>query len=142
MSFKDNIAGIFMVLAGDSELLSLLGVPSSNMEDIKKQIIEERNPGDMVANLKSRLLLYESPSRPTQNPAVERNTVTIDIYVHKDTEKKDRRSSLIAQRVKDLLQGSDAAGVGLYYYGHVGDAPTLNSNWKHAIVIFNYDSVI
>lgn len=148
MNLKDIVISLFMALSKDEELLNLLEVPTSAMKDIKKQIIEERYPSDLVSNNLSRVCVYENPTTRTSNPLIERGWVGIDIYVHKDKNKIDRRILLIVERLINLLDTENRlkagktpilSGVNLSYYNRIPNMYVDDENYVRYGLIFCYD---
>lgn len=150
LNLKDTMSNVFVALKDDEELLSLLKVPTRDMKDIKKQLIEDRYPDGLVQDNLSRLCIYETPSSPTMNPNVERGWVEIDIYVTKENNRIDRRILLIAKRIIEVLDEKERvkrgkspvqSGVNLSYYNRLPNMFTDNESWiKHGLV-FSYDYI-
>lgn len=142
MKLKDMTVNIFITLARDENLLTLLEVPTREMKDIREQIIEDRYPRDLIDNNLSRLCVFEMPSSPTINPIVERGWVEVDIYVTKEKNKIDRRSLLIAERLVELLHNTKIAGTGLNYYNRLANLQSDSQEWVKYGVVFSYDNII
>lgn len=151
MGYADIATNIFMALAKDSELLNLLGVPTTDMVDIRKQIIEDRQPYDLVENPSSRLCVFENPSTPTpSNAFMEKGWIEIDIYVIKQTDEIDRRTVKIADHIiesvdsdKRIFNGLKpiVAGINLSYYNRLPNMLTDRPEWKKYGIVFCYDYV-
>lgn len=151
MRIKDNAVNVFMVLAKDKKLLDLLKVSSTSMKDIRRQIIEDRIPTDLIEEALPRICIYENPSTISINPIIERGWIEIDIYVPKEIDIVDRRSLLIAERVVEILdyderkkQGlkPNVTGMGLHYKQRLPNLPVDTRDWKKYGVVFVYDYVI
>lgn len=151
MSLKDLAVNAFLALAEDTELLGLLEITTpQNMGAVKKQIIEDRYPSDLVNDALSRLCVYEMPSMETQNPLIERCFIHVDIYVTKDKNKKDKRILLIADRIILLLDNEKRrklgkapveTGVSLKYSHRLPNMPTDGDDWTKFGLVFTYDLI-
>jgi hypothetical protein len=157
-SIKSNYISVPKELNKDNKLLELLEVPKTEvdgvtvckMNDIKKQILEDRQPGDLITNTLSRLCVFEQPTAPTFNPIVERGWIEVDIYVQKDKNKIDRRVLIIAERIIELLDTKLRMknglkpidiGAGLYYHNRMPDMMTDNEDWTKYGLVFKYDYI-
>lgn len=151
MILKDITVNIFAELAQDIVLLNLIEVPATRtMKQIREQIIEDRNPNDLVEDTRSRLCVYENSSTPTYNPLVERGWVEIDVYVTKEKNKIDRRALLVAERLISLLDNERrkrkgfepiGAGAGLRLYNRLPNLATDSSDWVKYGLVFSYDHI-
>ncbi len=158
MTLKDVAVNVFRVLSRDEALLELLEVPITEvndvatltMKDIKKQIIEDRYPNDLVEDNLSRLCVFENPSTPTFNQFMERCWLEVDIYVTKEKDNIDRKVLIIADHVIKLLDGKErakhglppvATGVGLYYYNKLPSLKTDRPEWKKFGLVFYYNEI-
>ena len=91
MRLKSIAVELFSILTKDEELLKLMEVPTTYskgkdrylMKDIKKQFLEEKNPGGLVDTDYTRLCIYELPATRSRFSILERSYIQIDIYVTK-----------------------------------------------------------
>lgn len=150
MSWKDCVVNVFMTLARDERLLELLEVPSRNIADIRNQIVETVYPDTTTADKLSRICIYETPSSLNFQSGVERNCIEIDIYVHKDVHKRDRRAIIIAEHIRDLLdyrqrekRGIKPASIAGFQFSYYQRIPHISNHrdWVGYGLVFHYDSV-
>lgn len=146
MRLKDVAVGLFSILVTDSELLSLLEVPTLNgsrtMKSIKEQVVEEKYPNDLVVNNLSRLCVYETPSTPSLYTVIEKSFVEIDIYVTKEKNAIDRRTLLIVDRIFNLLHNREIDGFQIHYFNRLPNLATDNNSWSKYGLVFSYDNII
>jgi len=148
LDLRDIATDIFMAIAKDVELLTLLGVPSPySITDVRKQIYEDVHPSDLVTTT-TKLCIFELPS--LRIGSIENCEVEIDIYCTKDKDLTDRRILKIAQRLIDLLDdktrnlngiSSVEAGTGLRYARKISNMTVDGDIWKKFGLIFEYDYV-
>ena len=70
MKLKEITVELFSILTTDEKLLELMEVPyrmvggkkKYDMATLKKQFLEEKNPGDLVETDFTRLCIYELPT--------------------------------------------------------------------------------
>lgn len=142
MRLKDVAVGIFSTLTTDSELLNLLEVPTSSMEDIKKQVVEDKYPNDLVLNSLSRLCVYETTSSKSIYSIVEKCFIEIDIYVTKEKNTLNRRALLIANRIYELLHNKNIYGFEVVYSNRLPNLPSDNKEWVKYGIVFSYVNII
>ena len=157
MKLKDITVNVFKVIASDTELLKLLDVPETiindekvyALKDIREQILEDKYPSDLVDNNLSRLCIYELQPYKI-SPALEKGRIEIDVYVTKEKNKEDRRVLVVAERLIDLLDSerrksralpSVAVGVGLEYETRLANMQTDSREWVKYGIIFTYDMI-
>lgn len=147
MSIADILDNIFISLAKDDELLSLLKVPSNKMIDIKKQIIEDKYPNDLISNNLTRICIYENPS--TYHDVLENHWLEIDIYINKENN-LNKEVYLIADRIIEILDEKKRAlknkppiltGLGMHYYNMLPNMAIGDNNWTQFTLIFTYDYI-
>lgn len=154
MSMKDIAVEIFMTLAKNQELLTLIEFPStlsSNnfMSKIKEQIIEDRYPSDLVTNKLTKICVYENPSSLSFNGFAEKCWVEVDIFTHRDIERINRKSLIIADHICSILDTnarakrglSSVAGIGLQYFNKIPSLMTDRPEWKKFGLVFNYEII-
>lgn len=142
MRLKDVAVGVFGILATDTELLTLMEVPSNSMKDIKEQIVEDKYPNDLVVNSLSRLCVYETPTSKSIYSVLEKSFIEVDIYVTKERNAIDRRILLIADRIFKLLHNKNIEGFTVEYFNRLPNLPTDNKQWVKYGVVFSYDNII
>ena len=87
MKLKDITVELFSILTTDEELLQLMEVPCRvvngkkryDMATLKKQFLEEKNPGDLVETDFTRLCVYELPTTKSKFSVLEQSYIQIDI---------------------------------------------------------------
>ncbi len=142
MRLKDIAVGVFAKLATDNELLQLMEVPSSSLDDIRNQIIEDKYPNDLVKTNLTRLCVYETPTSKSPFSPIEKSFIQIDIYVTKEKNKIDRRVLLLANQLFKLLHKANINGYGLEYYNRLPNLPSDNKEWVKYGVVFSYANIV
>lgn len=142
MRLKDVAVGVFGILATDKKLLELLEVPSTDMKDIRDQIVEDKYPNDLKVNNLSRLCVYEIPTSPSLYSVIEKCFIQIDIYVTKEKNEIDRRILLIANRIFQLLHNANVDGYKVTYFNRLPNLPSDNKDWAKYGMVFSYDNFI
>lgn len=149
MTYKELAVAIFQKVTRDEELLDLMEVPyvmrggkkRRSMEDIKKQFLEERHPGDLVDSDFIRLCVYELPTTKSRFSILEQSYIQCDIYVTKVNNIRDRRTIRIADRLKSLLHHAHLFDHELRYYNRNPDAEAENPEWSKYGITFCYDNI-
>lgn len=149
IKLKEITVELFAVLTTDEKLLDLLEVPHTlvngkkkySMADMKKQILEERNPGDLVETDFTRLCVYELPTSKSKFSVLEESYIQIDIYVNKKKNIRDRRTHMIADRLRSLLHRSKIFDYDIHYYNRNPNYEADNPEWTKYGITFNYNNI-
>lgn len=147
---KSIAVELFSVLTKDKELLELMEVPKTYskgkdiylMKDLKKQFIEEKNAGDLVDTDFTRLCIYELPATRSRFSILERSYIQIDIYVTKRKNIRDRRTLMIADRLRKLLHNSRIFDYEITYFNRTPDSEAQNAEWTKYGITFCYSNII
>ncbi|MBU5669657.1 hypothetical protein KQI68_07360 [Peptoniphilus sp. MSJ-1] len=150
MKLKSIAVELFSTLTKDEKLLELMEVPKvyTNgkykylMKDIKKQFLEEKNPGDLVDTDFIRLCVYELPATKSRFSILERSYIQIDIYVTKKRNVRDRRTLMIADRLRELLHNSKIFDYDITYFNRNPDSEAQNAEWTKYGITFCYSNII
>lgn len=147
---KSIAVELFSILTKDDKLLELMEVPKTYskgkdiylMKDLKKQFLEERNPGDLVDTDFTRLCVYELPATRSRFSILERSYIQIDIYVTKRKNVRDRRTLMIADRLRKLLHNSKIFDYEITYFNRSPDSEAQNDEWTKYGITFCYSNII
>lgn len=150
MKLKDITVELFSILTTDEELLQLMEVPCRvvngkkryDMATLKKQFLEEKNPGDLVETDFTRLCVYELPTTKSKFSVLEQSYIQIDIYVNKKKNVRDRRTIMIADRLRALLHNSKIFDYDVHYYNRNPDSEADNMEWTKYGITFNYNNIV
>lgn len=113
-----------------------------SMRDIKKQFLEEKNPGDLVETDFTRLCVYELPTTKSRFSVLERSYIQIDIFVTKKKNVRDRRAIMIADRLRALLHNSKLFDYDVTYFNRNPDSEAQNQEWTKYGITFCYNNII
>lgn len=149
MKLKDITVKLFSLLTTDEQLLDLMEVPYNivqgkkkyEMSMLKKQFLEEKSPGDLVETDFTRLCVYELPTTKSKFSIIEQCYIQIDIYVNKKKNTRDRRTIMIADRLRELLHNAKLFDYTIRYYNRNPDREADNIEWTKYGVTFNYDNI-
>lgn len=149
MKLKEITVELFSILTTDEKLLELMEVPCQviagkkkyNMSTLKKQFLEEKNPGDLVETDFTRLCIYELPTSKSKFSILEQAYIQIDIYVNKKKNVRDRRTIMIADRLRELLHNNKIFDYDIHYYNRSPDSEADNMEWTKYGITFNYDNI-
>lgn len=118
------------------------------MADIRKQIDETVYPDASTTDKLSRICIYEIPSALNFQTAIERNCIEIDIYVHRDAHRRDRRALLIAEHIHNILDtrerkkhGIEPASIAGFNFSYYQRLPNISNDrdWVGYGLLFHYD---
>lgn len=112
------------------------------MATLKRQFLEEKNPGDLVETDFTRLCIYELPTSKSKFSILEQAYIQIDIYVNKKKNVRDRRTIMIADRLRDLLHNSKIFDYDIHYYNRNPDSEADNMEWTKYGITFNYNNIL
>lgn len=148
MKLKSIAVELFAILTRDEKLLDLMEIPKDKNSDerpmkyLKKQFLEEKNPGDLVDTDFIRLCVYELPASRSRFSVLERSYIQIDIYVTKKKNLRDRRTLMIADRLRELLHGAKIFDIDVTYFNRSPDSESQNAEWTKYGITFCYNNII
>jgi len=143
MRFVDISGLAFLKLIKDKELLDLLDIPEPrDVKTIRKHILNEAYPTDLIESDISRLCVYEITSSTKSRNSLETCYLEFDIYVHKRINQADKRASLIANKINKLFNEQYLDGYKLSYFHRMASPKTSSEDWVKYGVIFRYDNIV
>lgn len=116
---RSDLNDVHEILREDSTILSLLEI-STKLE--KATHILKRSQWDDLSNNERRLNMYFRPSRNAKNEIIIQPVIQIDVHV---PAKKDYIAEDVIKRCKELLHGTKINKQYLYFYGQLGELPTM-----------------
>ena len=149
IKLKDITVNLFAQLTTDEKLLELMEVPCQTrngkkvykMDDLKKQFLEEKNPGDLVDTDHTRLCIYELPTTKSRFSILEQSYIQIDIYVTKRKNVRDRRTLMIADRLRQILNNGHIFDIDVHYYNRNPNLEASHNEWSKYGVTFSYNNI-
>ena len=111
------------------------------MEDLKRQFLEEKNPGDLVSSDHTRLCIYELPTTKSRWSILEQSYIQIDIYVTKKKNIKDRRAIMIADHLKKKFNNGNIFDIDVHYYNRNPNLEASSDEWYKYGITFSYNNI-
>lgn len=143
MRFVDISGLAFSMAIKDDVLLDLLNIPMPrDVKTIRKHILNEAYPTDLIDSDISRICVYETNSTTVPRNSLETCYLEFDIYVHKKTDQADKRASLIANRINKLFNKKFIDGYELSFFHRMSSPKTSSEDWVKYGIVFRYDNIV
>ena len=151
MSLASDRKTLFLLLYNDTELKSLLKIPSvdiNNMAKIRDIYITNSYGSDTIINedVSCRILYRNVPLSETRNQFVKWDGIIFEIFVRNSDEYNvttnalDRRQEMIADRLLKLL-GRQYVGAWKFEPIDKGDLYCSTSGYKRYFILFRYKRI-